>query len=232
MSGNDSGEESSGRPRSFMALPGRTGDGDGTAAFHRCLAVLVELTGAEVAPAAADIRRWRGAARTAIRRKLQGRERLPEEFFDALIRAAVYDPDPSFNRQFVEPALDAFGTRRVLAALLDHLRGGTNRERAGAARAWYWAWGLGVRKTEVSTPEGRAEHDAVMDLRTKWKGAALREFVSNEDLDVRRCILPLLPLQPERYPAELREMVAEAIHIARTHPDEYLRHRVEVQVQA
>ncbi|MEW2378503.1 hypothetical protein AB0883_20695 [Micromonospora sp. NPDC047812] len=55
-------------------------------------------------------------------------------------------------------------------------------------------------------------------------------FVTNEDLDVRRCILPGLDLGRQQYPEDLHETVAEAIRIARTHPDEYLRHRVEHQI--
>jgi hypothetical protein len=48
---------------------------------------------------------------------------------------------------------------------------------------------------------------------------------------VRRCIRPGLPLSIERYPADLHGLVAEAIRIARTHPDEYLRHRDEIQIK-
>lgn len=139
---------------------------------------------------------------------------LPEPFFGALLRAAVHDPDPSFNRQFVEPLRVAFGPRRTQEALLEVLRTGTNQERAGAARAWYWA-----------------TLEMVEDVQVRWDRAALREFVVNEDIDVRRCLLPQLPLHPSRYPEELHPLVAEAVHIARTHPDEYLRHRVELQVR-
>jgi hypothetical protein len=66
---------------------------------------------------------------------------------------------------------------------------------------------------------------------SEWNEAALREFVGNEDLDVRRCILPGLPLWPSAYPVELHPLVEEAVAIARSHPDEYLRHRVEHQIR-
>lgn len=79
-------------------------------------------------------------------------------------------------------------------------------------------------------PESLAEREAVADLRARWHEMALREFVSSEDLDVRRCILPGLTLNPANHPADLRELVAEAVRIARAHPDEYIRHRVEHQV--
>jgi hypothetical protein len=57
-----------------------------------------------------------------------------------------------------------------------------------------------------------------------------REFISNEDIDVRRCILPGLSLRSKHYPAELHALVTEAIRIGRAHPDEYIRHRVEIRV--
>jgi hypothetical protein len=38
-------------------------------------------------------------------------------------------------------------------------------------------------------------------------------------------------LNPAKHPAEFRELVAEAVRIARAHPDEYIRHRVEHQVR-
>ncbi|GIG87369.1 hypothetical protein [Plantactinospora endophytica] len=63
----------------------------------------------------------------------------------------------------------------------------------------------------------------------EWLDTALQVFVANDDLDVRRCILPGLSLRVERYPEELRPMVEEAVRIART-SDDYLRHRVEHQV--
>ncbi|GAA1672311.1 hypothetical protein [Fodinicola feengrottensis] len=53
-----------------------------------------------------------------------------------LIKAPVYGPDPSFNRQFVKPVLNGFGRRRLRSTLLDYLRTATDKERAGPARAW------------------------------------------------------------------------------------------------
>lgn len=160
----------------------------------------------------------------------------PEAVFDTLIRAIIHDPNPSFNRQLIEPALAAVGRRKVQEALLDLLSGGTNAEKAGAARAWYWTQvplrfdGAANWKARIPTEESQREYNAIEDLRTRWRETALREFISNEDLDVRRCILPGLTLNPAHHPDDLKDLVATAVHIARTHPDEYIRHRVEHQV--
>ncbi|KUO03732.1 hypothetical protein AQJ67_15230 [Streptomyces caeruleatus] len=178
-------------------------------------------------------REWQGQARMAFRRALRDVDALADQLFEPLLHTGVLDPDPSHNRLFVEAAVTVFGRRRVQAALIGYVRSGTDSERAGAARAWYWAQApLRFRggQTRVPTPGSKAEFDAVADLRAAWHEATLRAFVDNDDLDVRRCILPGLPLNPRHYPAELHALVAEAVHIARTHPDEYLRHRVEHQV--
>lgn len=217
--------------QSLEPLPGRTEDA--TEKFLRLLGEMLKLVGAEVPLSSTAGRSWAHQARSLIREALRGRKELPEEYFDALLITAIYDPNPSFNRQFVEPACVVFGRRRVQTALLRWLQDGTNQERAGAARAWYWTLApLSYRGgSKTPTPESKAEYDAVADLRAQWYETALREFVSNEHLDVRRCILPLLPLNPERYPPDLHELVAEAVRIARSHSDAYIRHRVEIQVR-
>ncbi|MFJ2581667.1 hypothetical protein [Kitasatospora aureofaciens] len=199
-------------------MPGRTDDG--SQAFEQRLAAVLRLLGAEVAPGPD----YANAGRWEVHKVLAGRTDLPEEYFEALLAAAVYDPNPSFNRRLVEPALAAFGRRRVRTALLAWLQTGTDTERAGAARAWYWtALSVGDNWTAIGADDGASVRDA-------WHAAALREFVTNEDLDVRRSILPGLPLVPRAYPAELHPLVERAVEIARTHPDEYIRQRAETQV--
>ncbi|MFF3689230.1 hypothetical protein [Streptomyces sp. NPDC002187] len=217
----------------FMALPERPEDR--REAFYRCLADVVRVLGLEVAPEPepGDRRTWEHLVRAALRDACRQGLNLSEESFGALVKAAVHDPDPSFNRQFVEPSLNAFGHNRVQSALLGYLRTGTDRERAGAARAWYWsAMPLRMPLVRAENPgaAGRAEPDDGSAVVTEWHEAALREFVSNEDLDVRRCILPGLSLRKPSYPPELHDLVDTAVAIARSHPDEYIRHRVEHQV--
>ncbi|MEV7097246.1 hypothetical protein AB0M80_30760 [Amycolatopsis sp. NPDC051045] len=207
---------SSDDPPHLMALPGPAARG--TAELRRCMTELLELVGthlpARTVDAGSDEEEQRGALRVALGYRYSDYPaELPEPFFGALVRAAVRDPDPSLNRQFVEPLRAAFGARRTQEALLEILTAGSDPERAGAARAWYWA--------TLETFE---------DLQDRWNRAALREFVAHDDLDVRRCVLPGLSLDPAGYPAELQPLVAEAVRIARTHSDGYLRHRVELQV--
>ncbi|MFJ3105485.1 hypothetical protein [Streptomyces sp. NPDC086835] len=216
-----------------MALPERTEDR--REPFTRCLADVVRILGLDVAPEPepGDRRTWERGARAALREACRRGVDLPEASFDALVKAAVHDPDPSFNRQFVEPALNAFGHRRVRSALLAYLRTGTDPERAGAARAWYWsALPLRLPLVRAENPDAavQAERDDGSAVMAEWHEAALREFVSNEHLDVRRCILPGLVLRKSAYPPELHDLVDAAVATARSHPDDYIRHRVEHQV--
>ncbi|WP_225877258.1 hypothetical protein [Streptomyces resistomycificus] len=107
----------------------------------------------------------------AARKPLLERASLPEEFFAPLMAAAVYDPDPSFCRWFVEPALYAFGRRRVMTALLDYLRTGTDAERAGAERAWYCAHlPLRANRSPAYAPGGSRDPalDESRDVVDEW----------------------------------------------------------------
>jgi len=224
-------------PRLFMP-PGPASDD--RSLFHRYMAEVLELTGGGLpvglGQAGRDEPEWENAARAAVAAGLPQAGPWPEAVFETLIRAAVHDPDPSFSHQLIEPALAVAGRRQVQEALLSLLVSGTNAEKAGAARAWYWAQaplayrGLENLKTGTPTEESKREYDAVADLRARWREAALREFASNEDLDVRRCILPGLTLKPALYPDDLKDLVVTTVRIARAHPDEYIRHRVEHQV--
>ncbi|WP_431676031.1 hypothetical protein [Kitasatospora sp. KL5] len=220
--------------RVFTALPApEATDGD---PFRRCLEDVVRVLGLDVVEEpGVDERRWGQYVRAALREACKRGTAFPGESFEVLLRAAVYDRNPSFNRWFVEAALNAFGRRRVRARLIGYLQAGTDAERAGAARAWYWtALPLNHPRIRAAAAAGAAGDrdggdDAAVAVR-EWNEAALREFVDNEHLDVRRCILPGLPLWAAAYPAELHPLVDEAVAIARSHPDEYLRHRVEHQI--
>lgn len=141
---------------------------------------------------------------------------VSESFLPELIRAAVYERDPSFNRVFLEPCTRDFGAPRVFEALLQYLRTGSDEEKAGAASATYW-----VRLDDS---------DAARVLRDALHAIFLKEFVGNPAVEVRQRIIPQLVLEVEAYPEALRPLVSQAIAIARAHPDSYIRHRVEIQL--
>jgi hypothetical protein len=198
--GKDAGGPQDGAPQVFMALPGP--DEDGTAGFLRSVADVVRVIGLDAdTESVPDGYPQVQGARRALRELCREGVVLPAGAFDVLVAAAVRDPNPSFNRGFVEPALNAFGRRRLRAALFDVLTTGSDPERAGAARAWYWsALPLRMPRVVAEGPAGADEPDDPSVLGREWNELALREFVRNEHLDVRRCILPLLPLRHRRIP--------------------------------
>ncbi len=222
-------------PRLFQPLPGRTGDR--AAAYEALLRNLLDLVGVE-SPAADEpgVRpSWRHRARREIGKavtrhttKVPEAGSVPEEWFEPLLRATVHEPDPSLNRQLVEPLIAAYGHRRVRLALIAHLDTGTAPDAAGAARAWYWTHR--APRSPRAIPENGAAREALSELNRRYRHTALRRFVTEDDLDLRRCILPGLPLDPQMYPHAMHDLVTQAVRIARTSPDDYLRHRVELQV--
>jgi hypothetical protein len=144
---------------------------------------------------------------------------VPKRLLAPMLRAAVLERDPSYNRAFIDPCLRTNGAKRVCTILLAYLETGTNEEIAGAASAYYHTWGA-------------QPGEDVTELRSRIRSVMLQTFVRNEDLQVRRRIIPQLILKPEIYSEELRPLVRNAIEIARAHPDAYIRHRVEIQLGA
>jgi len=162
----------------------------------------------------------------AVRRPLLERPALDEAFFSPLMAAAVYEPDPAFCRWFIEPALYSFGRRRVCQALVDYLRAGSDAERAGAIRAWYWArLPLRARNRPAYAPDGArdAALDEARDVIDAWLETALRIFEHSDDPKTRRRVLVQLPASPNAYPAHLRDLLDENVAVARAHGDPHIR---------
>lgn len=160
-----------------------------------------------------------GDIKTFIATVLGCGERFPNTFFEPLIRTAIYETNPSTNRFFVEPAVREFGFKRVAERLLEYLADGTNFEKGGAVNAFYWA--------RVAS---RDDRESYTDLRQQIRDKYLTEFVSNDDIQVRRCIIPSLDTDSSAYSSDVRVLLAAAIEIARNHSDSYIRHRIEVQI--
>ncbi|MFJ3615146.1 hypothetical protein [Streptomyces hydrogenans] len=162
----------------------------------------------------------------AVREPLLARASLPEEWFAPLMSAAVYDPDPSFCRWFVEPGVYAFGRRRVMAALVDYLRTGTDAERAGAVRAWYSAHvPLRAGRTPAYGPGGVRDPalDESQDIKAAWLEASLRVFAEATDLRMHHRVLLDLPTSRTTYPPPLHKLLESTVASAHVHPDPHIR---------
>jgi hypothetical protein len=168
---------------------------------------------------------------------LKRSDSLAEMFFVPVLDAAIDEVDPSYNRYFVEPCMKAFGPRRVNEYLLGVVESGTDFRKAGAVNAMYWA---GVPlcfqgdvpsfDIEHATAESKALYKSLQDIWERQRCLLLKTFVENPSMDLRRSIIPSLVLEPQAYPESHRALVTQAIDIARRHEDEYIRHRVEVQL--
>jgi hypothetical protein len=156
---------------------------------------------------------------------------IPETLYEPMIRAGVHERNPSMNRVFVQPCLAAFGLRRVNETLLEFFENGSEMEKAGAVQAMYWASMIRRRDSDRQKPEARAWFEAVGDLWMRQRCRLLREFVSNPSVVVRQRIVPHLDLRnASSYPDEFQPLVPKAIQIARSHADDYIRHRIEIQM--
>ncbi len=142
---------------------------------------------------------------------------VPRRALRTMLAFAVAETCPSYNRTFIEPCVWAFGRKAVVEILLEHLENGTPGEKAGAANALYWANAFG--------PDDRDEA-----TRARQRRSLLEQFLAATDLDVRRAIIAKLDLKPESWPEDLRPLAAKAVEAARSSGDEYLTHRVEVQL--
>jgi hypothetical protein len=157
--------------------------------------------------------------------------KVPEALYETMIRAAVYERDPSKNRAFVDPCVRTFGLRRVSETLLEQFENGSDQEKAGAVQAMYHVGLIEVRSSYWHRPDSDAVFKLVGDLWMRQRCLLLREFVSNPSVLVRQRIIPHLDLtNVSSYPEEFKPLVPQAIQIARNHTDGYIRHRVEIQM--
>ena len=110
-------------PKTFPALPERTRDGSAT--FDECLTAVLRLlrTAAPEVPDERELSRflWQQSARDAVAGGVRAAGPDPA-LLDALVRAAVHDPSPSFNRRLVAPAVEVFGARPVMKLLIALVR--------------------------------------------------------------------------------------------------------------
>jgi hypothetical protein len=85
-------------------------------------------------------------------------------------------------------------------------------------------------KPEDADQESLAAHQALSDVWQRSRKLFLETFVWNENLHLRRNLIASLNLDVGAYPDSHKPLVARAIDIARKHPDDYIRHRLQVQL--
>jgi hypothetical protein len=76
-------------------------------------------------------RRW------FVARAFVNAAQMPWRLFHLMLRAALFE-DASSNRLFIEPCIRAFGAEKVRTALELIGNNGSDAEKAGVMKAWYW----------------------------------------------------------------------------------------------
>ena len=131
-----------------------------------------------------------------------------------LILAAIRELDPSLNRAFVRPLVGVLSWSEAVRLMME--LADSPLEVGGVARAAYW---MKIDLCEDS-------EDASRDLNT-W---LLRRFISCADVVARRCIIAALRFEDHLVTPEEVHLIDTAIGIAANHPDEYIRHRLKIQL--
>lgn len=145
------------------------------------------------------------------------RQAAPRALASTMLRMGVEEENPSANRLFVEPAVKAMGARRVMNRLIDLLRDGSDREKAGAASAAYWV-------------QGDQSQPSFVEVCGRFRDEMLRQFIATDSVYVRQRIISSLSMKTEDYSPDVAKLLPTAIRIARGHFDPYIRHRIEVQL--
>ena len=154
-------------------------------------------------------------------------ESFPEPLFEGMMHAAVYELNPSVSRSFVEPCIKAYGQVPVIDRLMKSVRMGTDFEKAGAINALHWTF----NEKGQSEMTYRASTDTALDeLVSQRRMLVLDTFLESTDVDVQRSAISQLELEPLLYPAQYKERIEKAIQTGRASTDEYVRHRIEVQM--
>jgi hypothetical protein len=144
---------------------------------------------------------------------------IPLDLVPPIVRVAVYEHSPGRLPWFVRPCLRTVGRRKFCELLLDYLENGTSHEKYGAANALYWTQYIRLHGEEAFPEE------PMKDVLQRRDSLLLREFVANEDVEMRRTIILSLNLAISAFPKEMKPLVLQALEIARTHPDQSIRQR-------
>ncbi|MBU0595072.1 hypothetical protein KJ567_00095 [Candidatus Bipolaricaulota bacterium] len=140
----------------------------------------------------------------------------PKELFRPMIRAAVYEPDASFNQEFIKPCVAFFGMRAVAEALCEYAECGTRREIDGVWLAGYWIIPVVMRQGAYITPTKTQEvRDEWREARDRLEMSWLHRIVCCPERAAGSIGFWKRPLNPEERPADRRSLVADVVELRR-----------------
>ena len=138
---------------------------------------------------------------------------VPRRLQSSMIQAAVEVENPSTNRQFVEPCVRSLGALGTLKTLRKTLEEGSVVEQTGAVDALYWV-------------NSNPRNEDLADERASLRQIMIRLFLEIDFVPLQRSIIS--KLTPTS--GEVEPLFEQVVAAARSHGDEYIRHRVEIQV--
>ncbi|MFI2663391.1 hypothetical protein [Micromonospora carbonacea] len=144
-----------------------------------------------------------------------------------VLAAIVCDEDVAANKELIYPMLAAIGRRRVQRYLIAVIETGPEHKKVGAVRAWYWSQvslvyeSVEDLRARRPTATSRAADDEMADLRGLYRIACLTAFVTCPHAATREWLARGTILKDAYYPANLRDLVAQARAIAEEDPRRY-----------
>lgn len=159
---------------------------------------------------------------------------FPEDLLVPMLNAAVNEPDPSYNNEFIRPCRRVFDYVTIQQILLDIFQQGDKHKKIGVLKALYWTgWKVTILTIEANdiTHEKRGrevfywnaelgsfDHDYVEDPEYDEKEDKANEetyqlqlatlisaFYATDDIELKYHIRLRLPDKIENFPAPLKE---------------------------
>ncbi len=138
---------------------------------------------------------------------------VPRRLLSSMVQAAIEVECPSTNRQFIEPCVRSLGALDLLKVIRETMEEGSVSEQAGAVDALYWV-------------NSNPKNEDLADERASLRQNMIRLFLETDFLPLQRSIISKL----EPISGEVEPLFTQVVATARSHEDEYIRQRVEIQV--
>lgn len=133
-----------------------------------------------------------------------------------LLTAGLKEADPSLNRAFVTPLEHVSNWPEIVDFIIEAADQGDNLIRGGVGRLAYWL------RRDIP-----GYGDEPISQLNSWM---ILEFCRNDDLVVRRCLIPQLRLDGSNVDDEAREKIPDVTELARKSGDEYINQRLDIHL--
>lgn len=164
---------------------------------------------------------------------LDNLDTFPVDLLEPMLIAAVNEPDPSFNNEFIKPCRRIFDYVDIQNILLDTFRNGDKDKKIGVLKVLYWArptvhsitvhegnkiykqqgydtffWDYELKSFNEDFKEDQnvfeREHPRQEAVYTEQLKTILSEFYRTTDIDLKYQIALRLPKELNDYPEELQ----------------------------